>query len=351
MAKSKDRRGAVTIEDVARHVGVSPMTVSRVINNFSGVKQSTREAVLQAVEELGYSPNPAARSLARHGGRRVGLLYSNPSAGYLSEFLVGALDGAQRSGSLLMIEKCGNTPADEKAAIARLVAGGVAGVVLPSPHAESQPAHDELKLHGVAAVAVGTGLLRQEANTVRIDDFAAAAEMTRHLLSLGHTRIGFIKGAANQTASAERLSGFEAEIARAKPKASALVEEGDFTYRSGLEAAKRLLSREHPPTAIFASNDDMAAGVLAAAHHRGYAVPEQLSVAGFDDTPITTAVWPELTTIRQPVAEMTEAAVRIVAESGKAKPAGAAAKPVDRLLPYKLIVRASTGPVRQSPAD
>lgn len=321
------------------------MTVSRVINNFSGVKQSTRETVLRAVEELGYSPNPAARSLARHGGRRVGLLYSNPSAGYLSEFLVGALDGAQRSGSLLMIEKCAATAASEKAAIARLVAGGVAGVVLPSPHAESAAAHAELKSHGVAAVAVGTGLLRQEANSVRIDDFAAAAEMTRHLLSLGHTRIGFIKGAANQTASAERLSGFETEISRARPKATSLVEEGDFTYRSGLEAAKRLLSSKEPPTAIFASNDDMAAGVLAAAHHRGFVVPEQLSVAGFDDTPITTAVWPELTTIHQPVAEMTEAAVRIIADGGRGKTPGVTAKPVDRLLPYKLVIRASTGPV------
>ncbi len=347
VARARDRRGAVTIEDVARHVGVSPMTVSRVINNFTGVKPSTRENVMRAVEELGYSPNPAARSLARHGGRRVGLLYSNPSAGYLSEFLVGALDGAQRSGSLLMIEKCGTSPESEKAAIARLVAGGVAGVILPSPHAESRPAHAELSSQKVAAVAVGTGLLHQEANTVRIDDFAAAAEMTRHLLSLGHKRIGFIKGAANQTASAERLLGFETEIRKAGPEVSGLVEEGDFTYRSGLEAAKRLLSNTSPPTAIFASNDDMAAGVLAAAHYRGYAVPEQLSVAGFDDTPITTAVWPELTTIHQPVAEMTEAAVRIIADAGRGKAAGAPAKPVDRLLPYKLVIRASTG---QAPA-
>ena len=344
MARDKLRRGAVTIEDVARQVGVSPMTVSRVINNFTGVKASTRETVMRAVEELGYSPNPAARSLARHGGRRVGLLYSNPSAGYLSEFLVGALDGAQWSGSLLMIEKCDATPECEKAAIGRLVAGGVAGVILPSPHAESRPAHAELKLHGVAAVAVGTGLMRQDANTVRIDDFAAAAEMTRHLLALGHTRIGFIKGAANQTASAERLRGFESEMDRAGPEAAALVEEGDFTYRSGLEAAKRLLSAAQAPTAIFASNDDMAAGVLAAAHHRGYVVPDQLSVAGFDDTPITTAVWPELTTIHQPVAEMTEAAVRIVADGGRSGPSGMPGKPVDRLLPYKLVVRASTGP-------
>ncbi|WP_233205096.1 LacI family DNA-binding transcriptional regulator [Alkalicaulis satelles] len=341
----------MTIEDVARHVGVSPMTVSRVINNFSGVRQSTRENVLRAVAELGYSPNPAARSLARHGGRRVGLLYSNPSAGYLSEFLVGALDGAQRSGSLLMIEKCGASEDSERAAIDRLVAGGVTGVILPSPHAESVTAHEQLALHNITGVAVGARLLNQQPNTVRIDDFAAAAEMTRHLLDLGHKRIGFIKGAANQSATAERLLGFETEIRKAGRAASALVEEGDFTYRSGLEAAMRLLASEQPPTAIFASNDDMAAGVMAAAHYRGRVVPGSLSVAGFDDTPIATAVWPELTTIHQPVAGMTETAVRILSEAARGKTPSAPAQPVDRLLPYKLVIRASTGPAPRPDAS
>ncbi|MFN3537236.1 MAG: LacI family DNA-binding transcriptional regulator, partial [Brevundimonas sp.] len=197
----KDRKGAVTIHDVARHAGVSPMTVSRVMNAAPGVKDATREKVQKAVDALGYAPNAAARSLARQGGGRIGLLYSNPSAGYLSEFLVGALDGAQKTGALLLIEKCAPNPESERAAVGRLIAGGASGVILPPPHGESYAALSELKEGEVAVVAVAAGRFRSDASAVRIDDFAAAAEMTRHLLELGHRRIGFIKGAPNQTAS------------------------------------------------------------------------------------------------------------------------------------------------------
>lgn len=345
VSTTRRRKGAVTMDEVARHAGVSVMTVSRVMNNVPGVKKTTRETVMRAVAELGYSPNAAARSLARHGSGRVGLLYSNPSAGYLSEILVGALDEAQRSGALLVIEKCDVSLDSEKAAIERLVSGGVAGVILPAPHADSQPAIAELHAQGVIAVAVGTGRQRPDANVVRMDDFAAAAEMTRHLLELGHRRIGFVKGAANQTVSMERQLGFETEMRRADPSASMLVEPGNFTYRSGFEASERMLDDTDPPTAIFASNDDMAAGVMAAAHRRGLDVPGDLSVVGFDDTHIATAVWPELTTVRQPVARMAEAALRMVLdESRSGRDRARDGMPVDRLLPHELIVRASSGP-------
>lgn len=341
----KDRKGAVTIHDVARRAGVSPMTVSRVMNEVAGVKDATRRTVLKAVEDLGYSPNAAARSLARQGGGRIGLLYSNPSAGYLSEFLVGALDGAQKTGALLLIEKCEADPDSERAAVGRLIAGGASGVILPPPHGESHAALSELKEGQVAVVAVATGRFRSDASAVRIDDFAAAAEMTRHLLALGHRRVGFIKGASNQTASAERLLGFETEMRDVEPAATALIEPGEFTYRSGLEAAERLLSSRHRPTAIFASNDDMAAGVLTAAHRLGLDVPRDLTVVGFDDTSIATAVWPELTTIRQPVSEMAEAAVRILSDDirGRGRARGDAS--ADRLVAHTLVVRGSCGPV------
>ncbi|MFN3814601.1 LacI family DNA-binding transcriptional regulator [Brevundimonas sp.] len=340
----KDRKGAVTIHDVARHAGVSPMTVSRVMNAAPGVKDATREKVQKAVDALGYAPNAAARSLARQGGGRIGLLYSNPSAGYLSEFLVGALDGAQKTGALLLIEKCDPNPDSERAAVGRLIAGGASGVILPPPHGESYAALSELKDGDVAVVAVAAGRFRSDASAVRIDDFAAAAEMTRHLLELGHRRIGFIKGAPNQTASAERLLGFETEMRAADPAATALIEAGEFTYRSGLEAAERLLSARRPPTAIFASNDDMAAGVLTAAHRKGLDVPGELTVVGFDDTSIATAVWPELTTVRQPVAEMAEAAVRILSEDIRGRGQARGDAPVDRLVLHTLVVRDSCGP-------
>lgn len=328
------------IDDVARMAGVSAMTVSRVMNNTAGVKATTRETVLKAVATLGYAPNAAARSLASAGAGRVGLLYSNPSAGYLTEFLLGALDGAHRTGAQLLIEKCETDPDSERKAIARLAASGVRGVLLPPPHGESWTALAEIQAHGLEAVAVAAGRFRSEAVGIRIDDMAAAAEMTRYLLGLGHRRIGFIKGAPNQTASAERLIGFETELRATTPAAEGLIEAGDFTYRSGFEAAERLLSAERPPTAIFASNDEMAAASIAVAHRRGLNVPSELTIVGFDDTQIATTLWPALTTIRQPIAEMAEAAVALLSgrQSGEDAAAG------ERLMDHILIARESSGP-------
>lgn len=344
---SPSRPANARISDVARHAGVSPMTVSRVMNNASGVKATTREAVMRAVEALGYAPNAAARSLARGGAGRLGLLYSNPSAGYLSEFLIGALEGAYRAGAQLQLEKCDPEPDSERAAIARLKAGGVMGVVLPPPHGESWAALSEIEALEMRAVSVAPGRFRPDAPSVRIDDFAASAEMTRYLLGLGHRRIGFIKGAPNQSASAERLIGFESEMRAADPPAEALIEAGEFTYRSGFEAAERLLAARRRPTAIFASNDDMAAAAIAAAHRLGLDVPGRLTVVGFDDTPVATEIWPALTTVRQPVAEMAEAAIRLItapparvsASEGEERPAAP-----EEVVEHRLIVRDSSGP-------
>ncbi len=332
---------AAKIDDVARMAGVSPMTVSRVMNNASGVRASTREGVLKAVEALGYTPNAAARSLASAGAGRVGLLYSNPSAGYLTEFLLGALDGAHRTGAQLLIEKCEAGPESERKAIARLAASGAKGVLLPPPHGESWAALAEVQAHGLEAVAVAAGRFRSEAASIRIDDMAAAAEMTRYLLDLGHRRIGFIKGASNQTASAERLIGFETEMRAATPNAEGLIEAGDFTYRSGFEAAERLLSAAKRPTAIFASNDEMAAAAIAAAHRRGLSVPAELTIVGFDDTQIATTLWPALTTIRQPIADMAEAAIGLLCRPSPGEGAGATG---ERLMEHVLVKRESSGP-------
>ena len=330
---------AATINDVARIAGVSPMTVSRVVNNQSGVKPSTRDAVMRAIETLGYSPNAAARSLARAGVGRIGLLYSNPSSGYLGEILLGALEGAHRSGAQLLIGKCDSDTASEQAAIQRLISEGVGGLILPPPHGESWSAIAEIEAHGVEAVAIAAGRFRSVASSIRIDDMAAAAAMTRHLLSLGHRRIGFIKGASNQSASAERLIGFETELSQAEPPAEGLIESGEFTYRSGFEAAERLLAARRPPTAIFASNDEMAVASIAAARRRGLDVPRDLTVVGFDDTPLASTVWPALTTIRQPIAEMAEAAVMRLVRGRSDDP-----EDRDRVVEHTLMIRESSGP-------
>ncbi|HEV7353639.1 MAG TPA: LacI family DNA-binding transcriptional regulator [Brevundimonas sp.] len=332
----------VRIEDVAAAAGVSPMTVSRVMNNTARVRAETRAAVMVAVERLGYRPNAAARNLARAGAGRIGLLYSNPSPGYLSAFLLGALDGAHQVGAQLLLEKCDADPGSERAALARLAAGGVVGVILPPPHGESRAALMELEELGLAAVAVAPGRYRSRVPSIRIDDFAAAAAMTRRLLQLGHRRIGFIKGAPNQSASAERLRGFEAEMARAGGDVEALIESGEFTYRSGFDAAERLLGAPGRPTAIFASNDDMAAAAIAAAHRHGLEVPRDLSVVGFDDTPTASEIWPALTTIRQPVTEMAQMAVAMLSRAqGDSDPDTVR---IDHLVTWRLVIRDSDGP-------
>jgi LacI family transcriptional regulator len=342
--KNERRVSAVaTINDVARRAGVSPMTVSRVVNENKNVRAETREAVLSAIRALQYAPNPAARSLAGAQGIRIGLLYNNPSIGYLSEFLIGALDECSRNSAQLVLEKCAFNDGDtERAAVHKLVQGGVAGVILPSSLHETVAIQAELQRADISAVAVATGSFGQEISCVRIDDHLAAYEMTGHLLAQGHRRIGFIKGHPNEPISEERLKGFEAALREAGYESDKkLIVQGYFSYRSGLEAAEILLSRKVRPTAIFASNDDMAAAVVSVAHRKGLEVPRDLSVAGFDDTPIAATLWPELTTIRQPIAQMAEIALDLIIRDIRRRKTGSKTKPVSNLVAHTLVRRQS----------
>ena len=341
----RKNRGAVTIHDVAKRAGVSPMTVSRVVNGEKNVRAVTRAAVMSAVKDLNYAPNLAARSLAGAEGARIGLLYSNPSAAYLSEFLVGTLDESSRKSAQIVLEKCTTTSAAaERAAVLKLIDGGVAGVILPPPMCESEEVLAELKKAGLPAVAVATGRFNAEASCVRINDYAAAYEMTNYLLELGHRRIGFIRGHPNLSASGERERGFEAALREAGvARDKSLTVQGYFSYRSGLDAAEHLLSRRPAPTAIFASNDDMAAAAVSVAHRKGLDVPADLSVVGFDDTAIASTIWPELTTIHQPIAAMAEIAIDLIVRIIRNRKSGADPKPVDHLVTYSLVKRQSAG--------
>ena len=343
------QRSAPTISDVARRAGVSPMTVSRVINGEVNVRPTTRDAVNAAISELNYAPNPAARSLAGAGQDRIGLLYSNPSAAYLSEFLVGSLDQASRSDVQIIVEKC--EIGDHEVEVARhLIDGGVDGIILPPPLCDSKAVLDVLEEAGVPTVVVATGKPPAAMMAVTIDDHDAAYAMTRHILSLGHRRIGFVSGNPNQTASARRLAGYRTAIAEAGMAFDeALVAPGLFTYRSGLDAAEQLLDLEDMPSAIFASNDDMAAAAVAVAHRRGLDVPGDLTVCGFDDTTLATAIWPELTTIHQPIADMSRAAVEMLVSAIRRRKVEGHAEITHRLLDFSLIRRQSDAAPRRRP--
>ena len=351
MSRRPSRRqgNAATINDVAKRAGVSPMTVSRVINNEDSVRPATRERVNEAIAALNYSPNQAARSLAGAHPIRIGLLYSNPSAAYLSEFLVGSLDYASRANVQLIVEKC--DPGEHETEVAeRLIRDGVDGIVLPPPLCDSTELHAVLRRAEALAVVVASGHPPAGFSAVSIDDHRAAFEMTRHIARLGHRRIGFITGNPNQTASERRLEGYRDALAAAGlPADDALVEQGLFTYRSGLDAAEQLLGLADPPSAIFASNDDMAAATVAVAHRRGLDVPSDLTVCGFDDTALSTTIWPELTTIHQPITDMSLAAVEQLVREIRARRSGSPEAPVHRQLDFTLVRRQSDAAPRRRP--
>jgi LacI family transcriptional regulator len=334
-----------TVADVAAAAGVSQMTVSRVINREMKVQPATREKVERAIAALGYVPNPAARSLAGGNQCRLALLYGNPSNAYLAEFLAGSLKGADEHDVQLTIEhwRDGETA---KAILLRLQANRIDAVLLPPPLSDAAALIASFAEAGLAIAQVATGQPAATASAVTIGDEAAAHAMTAHLIGLGHRRIGFIAGDRDQTASALRRAGYERALRDGGLALDrALIQPGDFTYRSGLRAAETLLDLADRPTAIFASNDDMAAAVVSVAHRRHLMVPTDLSVSGFDDTAMATSVWPELTTVRQPIAEMSRLATQLLADTVRARRHGKAAGPKHRQLDFTLIERGSTIPL------
>jgi LacI family transcriptional regulator len=190
---------------------------------------------------------------------------------------------------------------------------GVDGIILAPPLCDSPSAFDTVRKFGIPAVTIGSSHHEDHISSLRIDDFAAAREMTRYLLHEGHQKIAFIVGKVEQTASGQRLDGFLRAMADAGASVpDDYVVQGEFSYRSGMECANRLLALDDPPTAIFCSNDDMAAGAMSAAQRAHLDVPEDLTVCGFDDTMLATTVWPEITTIRQPISRMSKLALELL---------------------------------------
>lgn len=350
MRKAGRRGGkAATAQDVARLARVSPMTVSRVVNGEKNVRATTREAVLAAVRQLSYAPNLAAKSLASAEQPRIGLPYANPSAAYLSEFLVGIMDEIGRRGAQLTLVRCEAGDANaEREAVRQLLASQATGILLTSPLSDSATVRKDLLAAGIPAVAVGTAAFRGDVSCVHVDERQAAYDMTKRLLELGHRRIGFIAGHPNQSASADRRAGFEAALHELAPNARRSIAQGYFTFQSGLDAAERLLAAKERPTAIFASNDDMAAAVVSVAHRRGLDVPRDVTVVGFDDTAIATTLWPELTTVRQPIGDMAVAAVTLLLEEIRASKGGARRPPSNVVMPHRLIERQSSAPLREA---
>lgn len=334
----------VTIKDVAARAGVSPKTVSRVINGEAHVRPEVREQVQKVVAELDYRPNAFARSLSGSRSYLLGLFIDDPVSGYAADIQHGALMRCRDRSYHLVVEPVDLGAPDWTDQVRDSIRSlRLDGAIIAPPICDDAALMAVFAEVGLPTVLVAPSSAPPASGTVRMDDRRAAQEMTQYLLDLGHRQIGFIQGPVSHSASAWREEGFRAAMAAAGvPVEEAYVVRGDFTSRTGLELGEQLLALPQPPTAIFASNDDMALGLLITAMKRGIAVPQALSICGFDDAPSSRAAWPQISTIRQPKAEMAAAAVDILVDPrfrNQVPDEGA-----HLMLPHDLIRRDSTGP-------
>jgi LacI family transcriptional regulator len=327
-----------TIDDVAAAAGVSIKTVSRVLNDEPGVRSETRGRVREAIATLSYRPSLPARSLAGKRSNLLGLVYANPSANYVFDVQNGAMARCRDAHLRLFIQSCNDLGADTVEEVLAMVdQTHVDGLVVTPPLSSDGALIDALEKRRLPFVRLAPDEFSNGGPCVTMDDEAASREMTEHLLGLGHRRIGFVAGHPEHPSSRLRRRGYQAALDAAGAGADQPVEQGYNDTASGYEAGRRLLARADRPTAIFASNDDMAAGVVQAAHELGLDVPRDLSVAGFDDSQIASIVWPALTTIRQPAYEMAFVAAGLLIDVIR----GRDAPPVTELA-YTLVQRGST---------
>ena len=336
------------IEDVAALAGVSIKTVSRVINKEPNVRESTRQRVLKAAKELKYRPNPSARSLAGRRSHVIGLLYDdpglyeNPSSNYIVNIQQGALRVCKNEGDELLIHPCNYKSRKLNGDVKSLIEHSrVDGLIVTPPLSDKKSLIAMIRKTGTPVVGISPGNAANGLIAVTTNDREICAEMTEYLASLGHERIAFIKGNPDHEAIKDRYLGYQDGLGNAGLGFSkTLVAEGDNSPRTGEECARKLLHSKNPPTAIFAANDDMAAGVLRAAHQIGIEVPSDLSVVGFDDIPLAQQIYPALTTIRQPIRKMAEVATEILMEQIRSQPAPSTSPVVDA----ELRIRESSGP-------
>ena len=348
--RQRPNTGRVTITDVAEHSGVSIKTVSRVLNNEPNVRPSTRARVEDAVRALDYSPNPSARGLAGTQSRTIGLIYENPSPNYLFRAITGALEACKTAGYSLTLQTMPPDSSELAERVTRFVARSrVDGLLLIPPVGDVQSVLDAMEERNLPYSRVAP-LDGRPGLGVSVDDRHASTQVVAHLTGLGHRRIGFISGHPDHGATQSRLEGYRLGLLRAELEYDqSLVIEGFFDSDSGRRAGEYFLAMHNPPTAIFASNDEMAAGLLQVAHERNWRIPDQLSIAGFDDTPLSRTVWPPLTTVHQPIRHMALRATELLLERIGAQDEPDDSKRVSRIEVFDapLVVRGTTAP----PAD
>jgi LacI family transcriptional regulator, repressor for deo operon, udp, cdd, tsx, nupC, and nupG len=343
MRKRQQLPQTATIYDVARSAGVSPATVSRVLSNPNIVTEHTRAAVRRSVEQLGFSPNTAAKSLRTLRTRKVLVTVPDIANPFFSLIIRGIEEAAQHEGYAIVL---GDThlDADREDRYAQMLLQREVDGLIFLGHRMPARLVPWIKRRGASVPIVngceyspGLGV-----PSVHIDNTKAAAEAMNYLYGLGHRRVGVISGPLSSPLSRDRLQGVEQRARAQRAHRQLLLTTGDFTIESGIASAAELLAQQVPPTAIFCFNDEMAIGVLDYAQRHGISVPGELSIVGFDDVRFGRYVRPALTTIGQPMLDIGRETVRLLL----GLIAGTITKPISVTLPYKLEIRGSTGAPR-----
>ncbi len=341
--RAQHKFGTITIIDVAHEAGVSLATTSRVINNAAHVRPEKRERVLKAMARLGYTVNLQARSLRGGQSHLIGLVVRDVGTGYAGEIVRGIDLELAESHYDMMLYTTHRRKTQESAYVTMLSRGMADGLLLILPR-DPQAYLQALRQKHFPYVLIDHQGIDNRGPAVGATNWQGALDATQYLIELGHCRIGFITGAMELGCSVDRLAGYQAALQQCGiAEDSALIRQGDFFQTSGYTAAHELLNLTPPPTAIFASNDVMAFGVMEAARDHHLRIPEDISIIGFDDVPQATQVHPPLTTVRQPLEQMGRAAAKLLVEI-IAAPDGL---PQRIELPTELVIRSTT----QKPRD
>ncbi|MBU2879134.1 LacI family DNA-binding transcriptional regulator [Aliiglaciecola lipolytica] len=332
----------VKLQDIAIKAGVSMMTVSRVMNNDPKVGAKTREKVSRIANEMQYKPNIAARHLATSKSYFIGLVCEYASSSYVNKFLVGGLRKCRTSGYHVVLDETAGDREKALDIIKNLIeVTKVDGLILLPPISNMPEVVDLLSNANVGFVRIAPDINLSASHYICMDDYQAAFDVTEQLIKSGHTRIAHIIGSPNQGVSRLRYQGYlDALRSNQKMMPPEYIEQGYFTYKSGLDAAKRLLELPNKPDAIFAANDEMAAAVVSVAHMKHLDVPQDVSIVGFDDTELATTIWPNISTVTQPIKEMAELAIDILTTSKADKTLKASN--MRHVLDYRLQLRDSS---------
>ena len=306
-----------TINEVAKQAGVSIKTVSRVMNNEPSVRQSTREKVQAVVDKLNYQPSPAARSLASTKSYTIAYVYDNPNAYYIINMQEGILSSCRQQGFELLINPCDAQKENiTEHVVSMIKQARIAGLVLTPPFSEMPEFVKRITALDVKVVRIMSGEVAPDnlSPCVMVNDRIAAQNITQHLIDQGHKKIAFIAGGAEHMSTIERYKGYRRTLKENNIVFSKeLVIEGEYSFESGVVGAKKLMTNESiKPTAIFSCNDEIAAGALFAARLMNISIPEELAIAGFENSPFSRQTWPKLTTANQPNQQIAEDATNIL---------------------------------------